>query len=60
MNAKYTITINVWSIDLSPVKYNYPFIISLDNCNESCNNAVDGLCAKVYVSSKTKDKNISV
>ena len=48
------------SIDLSPVKYNYPFIISLDNCNESCNNAVDGLCAKVYVSSKTKDKNISV
>ena len=39
-------------INLNPVGLNcYPFLISLDNCNENCN-AVDELSMKIYVSSK--------
>ena len=34
-------------IDLNPVKLNYfPFMISLDKCNESCNNAPDDISAE--------------
>ena len=39
-------------INLNSVGLNcYPFLISLDNCNENCN-AVDELSMKIYVSSK--------
>ena len=48
-------------IDLNHVKFNYfPFMISLDKCNGSCNNSVDELSAKVYVPSKTKGVNVNV
>ena len=33
-------------IDLNPIKLNYPFMISLDKRNGSCN-AVDNLCTKM-------------
>ena len=42
-------------IDLNPLNFNYyPFMISLDKCNGSCNNVVDGLSPKAYVSLKRK------
>ena len=48
-------------IDLNPVNFNYyPFMISPDKCNGSCNNAVDDLSAKVCVPSKTKDVTVKV
>ena len=48
-------------IDLNPVKFSYyPFIISLDKCNGSCNNAVDDLSAEVCVPSKAKCVNVKV
>ena len=48
-------------IDLNPAKCNYyPFMISLDKCNESSNNAVDGLSPKVCILSKTTGVNLSV
>ena len=47
-------------IDLNPVKINYfPFAISLDKCNGSCN-AVDDLSKKICVPSKTKSINVKV
>ena len=55
-------------IDLNPVelklsihgKYlDYPFMISLDKCNGSCN-TVDDLSTKACVPSKTKDVNVKV
>ena len=47
-------------IDLNPIDLNYyPFRISLDKCNASCN-AVDDLSTKVCVPSKTKDANVKV
>ena len=47
-------------VDLNPVKSNYyPFMISLDKCNGSCNVA-DGLSTNICVSSKTKDLDIKV
>ena len=47
--------------DLDPVKFNYyPFMISLDICNGSCNSAVDDLSAKVCVPSKTRNVNVKV
>ena len=43
--------------DLSPVELKYyPFIISLDKCNESCN----VLSPKIYVPKETKDINVKV
>ena len=48
-------------IDLNPVRFNYyPFIISLDKCNVSSNNAVDDLSLKVCILSKTTGVNLSV
>ena len=47
-------------IDINPVKFNYyPFMISLDKCNGSCNNA-DHLSDKVCVPSKAKGINVEV
>ena len=47
-------------IYLNPIELNcYPFIISLDKCNRSCN-AVCNLYMKICVSSETKDVNIKV
>ena len=47
-------------IDLNHVELNYyPFMISLDKCNWSCN-AVDDLYIKICVLSKTKDVNVTV
>ena len=37
----------------------YPFMISLDKCNGSCN-AVEDLSMQIYVPSETKDINIKV
>ena len=46
--------------DLNPVQLNYyPFMISLDKQNKSCN-ALDDLYKIIYVSSKTKQVNIKV
>ena len=46
---------------VNPVKFNYyPFIISLDKYNGSCNNVVNGFSAKVCVPSKTKGVNVKV
>ena len=43
--------------NLSPVELKYyPFIISLDKCNESCN----ALSPKIYVPKETKDINVKV
>ena len=43
--------------DLSPVELKYyPFIISLDKWNESCN----VLSPKIYVPKETKDINVKV
>ena len=48
-------------IDLNPIKFNYyPFMISVDKCNGSCNNGVADLPAKVCVLSKTKSENVKV
>ena len=42
-------------IELNHVKFNYyPFMVSLDKHNGSCNNAVDDSSVKVCVLSKTK------
>ena len=38
--------------DLKHIELNYPFMISLDKCNGSCNVA-DDLSAKVFVPSET-------
>ena len=47
-------------IDLNPVELNYyPFMISLDKCNGSCN-AVDDLSTKIRVPSETKYENVKV
>ena len=47
-------------IDLNPIRLNYyPFMISLDKCNGSCN-AVDDLSTNIYIPSKTKDINVKV
>ena len=47
-------------IDLNPVELDYyPFMISLDKCNGSCN-AVDDLSTKICVLSETKDVNVKV
>ena len=41
-------------IDLNPIELNYyPFMISLDKCNEICN-AIDDLSTKICIPSKTK------
>ena len=46
--------------DVNPVKFNYyPFIISVDKYNGSCNNTFNDLSAKVCVPSKTKGVNVS-
>ena len=46
--------------DLNPVKLNYcQFMTSLNKFSESCN-SVDDLSTKLYVPSKTKDRNIKV
>ena len=50
--ARVTI-VNLNHIEL---KY-YPFMISLDKCNRSCD-AVDEFCTKICVPSKTKDVNV--
>ena len=45
---------------LDPIELNYyPFIISLDKFNESCN-AVDDFSTKICVPNKTKDINVKV
>ena len=47
-------------IDLNHAElYCYPFIISIDKCNESCN-AVDHVSTKTCVSSKIEDANIKI
>ena len=47
-------------IYLNPIELNcYPFIISLEKCNRSCN-AVCNLYMKICVLSETKDVNIKV
>ena len=47
-------------IDLSSVVLNhYPFMISLDKCNRSCN-AVNDLPTKICIASKAKDTNDKV
>ena len=47
-------------INLNPIEFNYyPFMTSLDNCNESCN-AADDLSTKICIPSKTKDVNVKV
>ena len=58
---------NNWSttrltvIHLDPVKFNYYlFVISLDKCDRSCNNAVGDLSAKACVPTNTKGVNIKV
>ena len=44
-------------IDLNPIELiYYPFMISLDKCNGSCNVA-DGLSTKICVPSETNDVN---
>ena len=44
-------------IDLNPIELiYYPFMISLDKCNGSCN-VGDGLSTKICVPSETKDVN---
>ena len=46
--------------DIVPVKFNYyPFMISLNKYNGSCNNTFNDLSAKVCVTSKTKGVNVS-
>ena len=48
-------------IDLNHVQFNYyPFMISLDGCDGSCNNAIDDLSVKVCVPRKTKCINVEV
>ena len=45
-------------IDSNLIEPNYyPFMISLDKCNASCNTA-DDLCTKICIPSKTKDINV--
>ena len=47
-------------IDLNPVELNYyPFMISLDKCNES-HNVVDDLSTKICVSSQIKDVKVKI
>ena len=47
-------------IHLNPIELNYyPFIISLDKCNGSCN-AINDLSMKISVPSKTKHVNVIV
>ena len=47
-------------INLNPAELNfYPFIISLDKCNESCN-VVDDLSTKICVPSETKGINVKI
>ena len=47
-------------IDLNPVELNYyPFMISLDKCNGSCN-ALDHLSTKKCVPSETKNLDVKV
>ena len=47
-------------IDLNPIELNYyPFIISLEKFNESCNAVVD-LSTKICVLGETKDVNVKV
>ena len=58
LNNNWCIT-RLTVIHLDPVKFNYYlFVISLDKCNGSCNNAVGNLSAKVFVSTKKKGVNI--
>ena len=46
--------------DIVPVKFNYyPFMISLNKYNGSCNNTFNDLSAKVCVPSKIKGVNVS-
>ena len=60
LNNKTCMTI-LTLIDLNPVKFNYyPFMISLDKCNGTCNNTFDNLSAKVYVLRKSKGTNVKV
>ena len=48
------------AIDLNPIELNYyPFMISLDKCNGSCN-AADNLSTKIGLPGKTKDVNVKV
>ena len=47
-------------IDLNPTELNYyPFVISLDKCNEMCD-VVDDLSTKICVPSETKGVNVKV
>ena len=47
-------------IDLNPAELNcYPFMMSLDKCNGSCD-AVDDLHAKIYLWSEAKGVNVKV
>ena len=47
-------------IELNTVERNcYPFMISLDKCNGSCN-VVDDVSTKIFVPSETKDVNLKV
>ena len=47
-------------IDLNLIELNYyPFMISLDKCNRSCN-AINDLSTKICVPSKAKDVNVKV
>ena len=46
--------IRVTRLDLNPVLFNYyPFMISLDKCNESCN-VLNDLCIDICVLFETK------
>ena len=48
-------------IDLNHFKFNYyPYMIRLDKCNGSCNNATDNLSAKICDQSKTESVNVKV
>ena len=39
--------------------YYYPFMVSLDRCNGSCN-TLDDLSSRIYVPNKVKDVNLNI
>ena len=47
-------------INLNPFELNYyPFMISLDKCNESCNTLTE-ISGRICVTNKAEDVNLSV
>ena len=47
-------------IDVNPVEFNcYPFMISLDKCNRSCN-TIDDLSTKICIPIKKKDRKMKI